>query len=76
MGESVYFRVVFVLFYDKPHQPFVVDGIKITTDVCIKHLAYLLRHDARIKGIQRPMGASPRTEAMPKTERIRLIDRI
>jgi hypothetical protein len=59
---------------DELHQPFVVDGAKVTTDVCIKHPAYPFRHDSPIKGIQGIMWTAPRAEPVRKSEKVRLID--
>ncbi|MDF1591855.1 MAG: hypothetical protein P1P89_10105 [Desulfobacterales bacterium] len=57
-------------------QPFVGDGIKIATNVCIKHPAYLSRHNCPIQGVERIMRFSPRAKTIRKTEKVGFVDRI
>ena len=60
---------------DKLHQPLMVDGIKIATNVCIQHPAYLSRHDSGIKGVERIMWTASRPKTIRKTDKVSLVDR-
>jgi len=59
---------------DKPHQPFVVNGIEEATNVCIEHPAHLLRRDPYRQRIQRIVLAAARSKPVRETDEVRFID--
>ena len=54
----------------------MVDGIEISSNVCVQHPAYLFRHDTGIQCAKRIVGATPRPKTIGKTEKISFIYRI
>jgi len=61
---------------DELRQPFVVDGIKITPNVCIQHPAHLSRHDPCIQGVERIMRTAPGAKTIRESDKVRLINRV
>src|ERR1039458_9305712 len=61
---------------DKLHKPFVRKTIEKAFDVQIKHPVHFSRQQSRVQRIQRLMLASPWSEPIRKTEKVRFVDSV
>src|SRR6266852_4776852 len=59
---------------DKLHQPFVIDGVKVATNVRIEHPAHLLVHDGFCECIQRIMLSPSGSKPIRETEEVHFVD--
>src|SRR6266849_4530716 len=62
--------------FDELHQPFVGNPIKKAFDVQVEHPVHFSRQQSRVQRIQRLMLASPWSEPVRESEKIRFIDGI
>src|SRR5208337_584735 len=56
------------------HQPFVRYSVEKAANIQIQHPVHLLRQQSRVERIQRVMLASPRSEPVRESKKVRFVD--
>ena len=59
---------------DKLHQPFMINGVKVSTNIRVQNPAYLTGHYSGIQRIQRMVWTAPRTKPVGESHKALLVD--